>query len=782
MRVTAMRSRAILAFVLLLFFVSGLAALLYQTIWQRMLGFFSGVDVYSVTITVAAFMAGLGCGSLAGGYLADRLSNKNLLFVFGAAEAIVALFALCSKWLYYDLLYIRWNSLADSRSLLPIVLFASLLLPTFCMGITLPILAKKFTEKIETASAIVGCLYGVNALGAAFGALATPWILLQHFSFPDILRIGASLNAICAVGALLTWWLAADRPATTVQVSTPSEAARPLEVLFFPTSVWMLIYALSGFLALSLEIVWFRLLGVAQKSTSFTFPTLLAVYLAGLGLGAITSAPLAKRVRRPAAIFLAVQSTVTLYAAVAFTLFLQQVDHQPFFQPLWTYLGGYNPINAAGLLVTIPAWFSSARFTPDVWQSEQLTLLLYFILPFVLIAPSTFLMGVSFPILQKLIHDNAALLGRRVGWLQTWNIVGSMLGALLAGWVLLRWLGSSGTLKLLVVLGGTFLFLLAWHIARRPAVRLVCIIAAISLVSWIAAALPSSNELWAKLHGTQPQEIIAREGESGLSVLKGKPSAFEQNGIGVFSNGLGQSWLPYGRVHTEIGLLAALLHPNPEDVAIIGLGSGDTLYASGGNPRTRQLTCIEIVEPIYGTLKEVAPRIRYPALLGLLQDSRIQWLFTDGRAYIQRSGKKFDVIEADALRPGSAYSGNLYSCEYFRTVKAHLKPRGLAVTWTPTNRVLSSFIAIFPHAIAVDEVAIGGDQAVDIDVEEILRRLADPFTSEYYKRIGTDVRPLITNLLAGKFTRFSPDIARPEKTDLNSDLFPRDEYMVPPQP
>src|ERR1700730_5483873 len=181
------RSGAILAFVLLLFFASGFAALLYQTIWQRMLGFFSGVDVYSVTITVAAFMVGLGCGSLAGGHLADRWLPRHRLLDFGLAEAIITLFALNSKWLYYDLLYVRWSALAHSPVLLPVILFASLLIPTFCMGVTLPILAKAFTARIQTASAVIGFLYGVNTLGAALGALATPWILLRHFAFPDIL-------------------------------------------------------------------------------------------------------------------------------------------------------------------------------------------------------------------------------------------------------------------------------------------------------------------------------------------------------------------------------------------------------------------------------------------------------------------------------------------------------------------------------------------------------------------------------------------------------------------
>jgi len=776
------RSGAILAFVLLLFFASGFAALLYQTIWQRMLGFFSGVDVYSVTITVAAFMAGLGCGSLAGGHWADRLSSKHRLLAFGAAEAIITLFALCSKWIYYDLLYVKWSALADSPVLLPLILFASLLIPTFCMGMTLPILAKTFTTKIETASAIVGYLYGVNTLGAAVGALMTPWILLRHFSFPEILQMGAALNAICALGAALVWWwLARDGTPARAQVVRPKRKSSA-EPGRFPARVWMLIYALSGFIALSLEIVWFRLLGVLQKSTSFTFPSLLAVYLGGLALGVIAGVPIARRVRRPAVTFLALQSGITLYAAIALALFLGQVDQRPFLAPLWTYLGGYEPVNAADLLSAIPAWFSGAQVAPAVLESARFVLLLYFVLPLVLIGPSTFLMGVSFPVLQKLVQDNPELLGRRVGWLQTVNIAGSMLGALLVGWVLLRWLGSAGTMKLLVLLGGIFLCLAAWHRPRRPWMRFVGIAVSIIFVSGIAAALPASRDLWAKLHGAERRAIIAREGASGLAVMKGNPDGFSRDIIWVFSNGIGQSWLPYGGVHTQIGMFAILLHPKPEEVAVIGLGSGDTVYALGGSPHTKRLTCIEIVQPTYDSLKALSARVPYSPLQGLLADSRIQWLFTDGRAYILRSGKKFDVIEADALRPNSAYSGNLYSCEYFQTLKDQLKPGGLAVTWVPTERVLASFLEIFPHAIVMDGIAIGSDRPVPVEPEEISGRVADPFTREYYRLIEADLRHMTANLAAGNFTRYSPQTGRPVTRGLNSDLFPRDEYMVPLQP
>ena len=296
----------------------------------------------------------------------------------------------------------------------------------------------------------------------------------------------------------------------------PRQVKPPLEANPFPVRVWMVIYALSGFIALSLEIVWFRLLGVLQKSTAFTFPSLLAVFLGGLALGVMIGVPLARRVRRPAFTFLALQSGITLYAAIAFTLLLRHVDHQPFLQPLWAYLGGYEPVNAADLLSAIPGWFSGAQVAPALLEGAPFVLLLYFGLPFALIAPATFLMGLSFPVLQKLVQDNPVFLGRRVGWLQTLNIAGSMLGALLVGWCLLGWLGSSGTLKLLTLIGGIFLCLAAWHLGRRQWVRLVSLAVSIIFVSWIAAAVPSSPKLWAKLHGAEPRAIIAREGASGI--------------------------------------------------------------------------------------------------------------------------------------------------------------------------------------------------------------------------------------------------------------------------
>src|SRR5947199_4236676 len=197
-------SRAILhrwiAFIV--FFVSGFAALLYQVIWQRLLVFFSGADVYAVTLIVTTFMAGLGLGNLVGGYVADLFSRRTNLVMFIAAELAIMIFGLLSKGFFYDFLYTRHPELGQSSWLLWMVLFCSLLWPTFFMGVSLPLLAKALTRDVGEAASTIGRLYGINTLGAAIGALITTWMLLPQLGLEQTLKIGAALNFICA-GALI---------------------------------------------------------------------------------------------------------------------------------------------------------------------------------------------------------------------------------------------------------------------------------------------------------------------------------------------------------------------------------------------------------------------------------------------------------------------------------------------------------------------------------------------------------------------------------------------------
>jgi MFS family permease len=243
---------------LVVFCASGFSALLYQVIWQRTLGIFSGADVYSATIIVAAFMGGLGAGHVAGGQVADRVSRRASLVLFGAAELAIALFGLFSAALYYDVLYQRLGQLDLTRAAMATILFGGLLWPTFFMGASLPLLARAITDRIDHAASTIGALYGVNTLGAAAGACIATWVLLPGLGLEGSLRIGAAINLACAL-VVLPLSLRIDGPAEraaaadgqlhTRRVSGEGSGRRRLWL-------WALVSGLAGFVALSYEITW----------------------------------------------------------------------------------------------------------------------------------------------------------------------------------------------------------------------------------------------------------------------------------------------------------------------------------------------------------------------------------------------------------------------------------------------------------------------------------------------------------------------------------------------
>ena len=303
-----------------IFFVSGAAALSYQIVWQRLLVLFSGSDIRSATIIVAAFMTGLGLGSLAGGHLADRLTRVASLLAFAAAELAIAAFGAFSATLYYDVLYQQFGQLAWGLEARAAVLFVSLLWPTFFMGVSLPLLARSLTTDIRRAAIVTGALYGWNTVGAAIGALATTWWLLPRLGLDGSLDVTAALNLIAA--AMVVPLAVILRRPDAGSESRPDEertASSDLRVDDTRTrlGVWMIAYGLAGFLGLSLEIVWFRLMGVMLKSTAFTFGTLLAVYLTGLGAGAAVATLLVRRIRRPVLAFVRMQAAVGIYAGLS---------------------------------------------------------------------------------------------------------------------------------------------------------------------------------------------------------------------------------------------------------------------------------------------------------------------------------------------------------------------------------------------------------------------------------------------------------------------------------
>ncbi len=766
------------------FFASGVAALLYQVIWQRMLVIFSGADLYSVTIIVAAFMGGLGAGNLAGGHVADRISARTGLLLFAVAELAVALFGFFSVALYYGFLYVRLGGVQIPAPLLAAVLFVSLLWPTFFMGASLPLLARALSQRIEKAASIIGLLYGMNTLGAAAGALLSTWVLIPRFGLEGSLGVGVALNIACAA-LLVPAALAARRSPmpelrsdpTATEVAHPDRGEADRGAVF-GLATWSAAFALSGLLALSLEIVWFRVLGVVMKSTAFTFGTLLCLYLTGIGVGSLIGSVVAPRLRRPAFAFLVLQAAGAASAMVLLTLFVRRVDDTV----LWSYLGSYEPLDVRESINLLNAFVRGSAPAGSASGLLGKFLVFYLVVPALLVLPPTLLMGCSFPVLQRAVQTSVATIGQRVGVLLLANVLGSMVGTVVTGWLLLDWLGTAWTMKLLAGIGGLFALAGAWVAGDSPGSTRAslsnwpALLATAVVFSGLLAVMPGSGLLWAHLHGASEADVVIGEDGSGLSVIAGDP----QQAL-VFVNGIGQSRIPYGNVHTTLGALPAFIHPSPRTALIIGLGSGDTVHAVAGRRELEDITCVEIIRAEIRTLEAVGEKFAYPGLIALFSDPRIHQVFADGRIHLKRGGRLYDIIEADALRPSSAYSGNLYSDAYFELVRDHLTPTGLAATWAPSQRVYNTFIRTFPYVAgtSASSILIGSRQPFTIDRAAIDARLADPWTRNHFASAGIEIEPLLAESLAS-LTMHGPDFPRASLTDFNTDLFPKDEFDLSP--
>jgi hypothetical protein len=245
----------------------------------------------------------------------------------------------------------------------------------------------------------------------------------------------------------------------------------------------------------------------------------------------------------------------------------------------------------------------------------------------------------------------------------------------------------------------------------------------------------------------------------------------DEGGWRLSVNGKSNSWMPYGSGHTLLGALPATVHPAPLDVAVVGLGSGDTAWASAWRPETRSLTVFEISAPQPRALWRLLGFVDVRDTRHLLEDPRLRIRIEDGRKALEADATLYDLIETDATWPETAGSGNLYSLEFFEAVKRRLKPGGIACTWAPTPRVRATFAAAFEHVLENPggDTLIGSREPIAFAPAEWSARIA--LAADY---LGAERMQQVAEALA----TLRPAGPVPQ-TSLNRDLWPRDEYAVP---
>jgi spermidine synthase len=731
-----------------LYLLSGVAALVYQVAWQRILALYTGVGLYSIAVIVAAFLAGLGVGSHLGGLWSAHLTRRAALRRFALVEASVGAFGIASPWVYYDWLYPVAARLPVPSLPAVLVHFAAVGPPTFLMGISLPLLTRAMVPGVREAGRTVGLLYALNTAGAGLGALATPWLLVPRFGLRGALVCAGTGSVLVGLGG---WALvrrvaedAAGPVAPEAEVPAAAGPAGTEPPASQPFAHWLWLYAFSGFVALSLEIVWFRILDVAVKSTAFTFGTLLAVYLLGFAAGCVVAILLIDRIVRPLRAFLFAQCAMLVATSVGLLLVAHALPAEASFMTYWR---AYQ--------------FFALGQVSDRGQVARL----YLLLPILLFGLPTVLMGFSFPVLQRAVHDDVRDSGRKVGFLQAANIAGCVSGSLFVGLLAVGVLGAATTLRCLVLTGVVFAGL-GWRRYGRG------FVAPLLLIVVLAALLPGAGSLWRRLHGLPPGSLRALfdEDATGVVALTEEPAGSHWR-FRLSINGKGNSWLPFGGSHTVLGAIPAVLHPLPRRVAIVGLGSGDTAWAAACRPETESLTVVELSSPQPRILRRLLEVELFPHLERFLDDPRLAIRIADGRQVLQSETQAYDLIEADAIMPAAAYSGNLYSQEFFELCARRLRPGGIVCTWAPTPRVRATFARVLPHVLATADrsVLVGSLDPLPVDVPAWLQRLraATPYLGE------GRVQVVLQRLLG-----ISPD-GPPPSVAPNRDLFPRDEFAVP---
>ena len=253
---------------------------------------------------LSIFFMGLGLGSLWGGRLADR--SRSPLRLYGFFEIGIGIWALLfillidrGEGVVVSLLQAFQAGRAGAVALRAVLSLAFLIVPVTLMGATLPLLARFVTAQAQVRGARIGALYTVNTLGAVCGCAVTGFYLLAEQGYTRTTLVGAAANVAVGVLALVLAAVTSRghaEPATAAArdeaVFTESEAPRA-----YVRGLLLVAYAISGFCALALEVLWTRLLGIMFFGTTYAFTTMLTTLLCGIAVGSAVASVLVDRSR-----------------------------------------------------------------------------------------------------------------------------------------------------------------------------------------------------------------------------------------------------------------------------------------------------------------------------------------------------------------------------------------------------------------------------------------------------------------------------------------------------
>lgn len=664
--------------IILVFFFSGVAALVYQVVFAKGLALTFGSTSHASTIVLATYMAGLALGSFFGGKLAERVRNP--VRFYAAAELGVAVICAVAPWTLRVTrgIYVWIASGADPAESwlvgLQLALGALVLMPpTLLMGITLPMLTRYLIVRRDSLGTSAGVLYSSNTLGAAVGAIATGYLIMPALGVTSSLRLAVLINVGVAAAALLL-----SRPQQrhlSPAVVEPEPVAR--EALVAPRQevdtvlgrVAIIQLTVGGFVTFGLETTFIHLLATIAGNSAYAFSLMLFAFLIGLGAGSNFARRWLNANRHLAVPLLLCQALVALALLVGV--------------PFWD---------------AIPRYFASFGAWPAARSFASRELIRFLACLLIMLPPAVFI-GAQFPIAMEAV--GRAFPEKRIaalGMASALNTVGNILGALVVGFVFLPAFGSLNTL-LILTLGCLSLAALSIPYAARKGQVVTATLLALEVILFLRqpaqfdlSSLASGGNVY--FQAQQYGRVIdsAESLDGGLTTVAITGEELERPILTLLTNGKFQGDDSTGgemKAQSSFAL-APLLHTKARQRAlVIGFGTGTTtkVFHQAG------FKLIDLAE-LSGDILTLADRHFKSVNAGVLQDPRVAAHVTDGRNFLLLSRAKYDVVSIELSSIWFAGAANLYNREFYQLVRQRLAPGGVLQQWIQLHRLSELDIAM----------------------------------------------------------------------------------------
>lgn len=711
------------------FFVSGATSLVLEVAWTKELSYILGNTLYAVSTAVGAFMAGLGLGSVAASRWADRFRRPVL--VYAGLQLGIALFGFTLIHLFrasQPLFATLYRSLGPGGGAFLLARFAGtfflLLLPTTLMGMTLPVIVGAFARRTRQFEMQAGLLYGINTVGAVLGTLLAGFALLPWLGIRGTcLAAGSADLVIAGVAALLARRL--HRTPEAPPATTPQGTG-------WNSRQWRiaLLYGASGFLALVYEVAWFRLSGLTLGPSVYAFSAVLAVYLAGIGIGSATVTPMLERYRLDG-----LRGMATLEGALGLITLLQlyALNTLPgIHSTLFRWTGSLSP--EGGFAATFLLFSAIVVFVPCL------------------------LMGALFPLTVRAVREAGPPVSpeTHVGRIYLLNTAGSIVGSLAAGFWLLPSLGLRSTLGLAslgsLALGSAFLVQVSTLRSRGS--RLAMVGGGLGVGLALLLAAPGWNAelfnlgLYRDTYAARPETARARP-EKLIFYREGincPVAVYRTNGnAALFLSGKPDAGLGRADQQTQLllGHLPVSFSRNPERVAMIGYGCGMTAAAILAHDEVKHLDVLEIEQAVIDASPYFECVNQNP-----FDDPRTRLILEDGRIHLSYTGQTYDVIISEPSNPWMAGVANLFTVDFYGIARDRLAEGGIFCQWLQEYDIseesfrgmLGSLQDVFPHVALFrptpgDFLALASEAPLSLPWGTFESRFEQPRVKATYARI-----------------------------------------------